>query len=382
MLKFLFFFCCLSWACWGQGTKVSDLSKAVRPYAGSGVIWYDLRYHRDSCLLCFRSVDSAWQVKAGVQLKDLRGRALGGKWHKVLNLEPRRTNCWTLGAVASLRFQLELKLDFGENRILSDVLFGEFQEFNSQTLLIFDQRGDLLLGNVLTFGESYRWQTGFAGGGNGVYVLSKAEGGLASALPPYELRPLGLSGVDWRVWGRGLLSEVCSDLGLGTYRLSLDSLGERAWVFHVLEADFPKQPKLIDLLGPLEYLCSAREFEGLRGGGRAGLDSFWLGRYGSGDLALSQFKRYYRRVRAANLWFTADKLGWQTDRGLIFILMGEPSRVHRHERGEHWVYLPRVGVNGRSVEWFFRRRGQAYDLVRDGIYAQIWQGVLGRWGGN
>jgi len=42
------------------------------------------------------------------------------------------------------------------------------------------------------------------------------------------------------------------------------------------------------------------------------------------------FEEYYGRVNYANEQFTHYREGWQSDRGMVFIILGPPNNIERH----------------------------------------------------
>jgi len=43
----------------------------------------------------------------------------------------------------------------------------------------------------------------------------------------------------------------------------------------------------------------------------------------------------------ANSFFTSYKPGWQTDRGMIYIIYGPPDYLYKSAKEERWIYSPR-----------------------------------------
>lgn len=83
------------------------------------------------------------------------------------------------------------------------------------------------------------------------------------------------------------------------------------------------------------------------------ITQFWQSR----SVGEANFKQqHYQRLAYANQHFGADKLGWRTDRGRIYILHGPPSSVDSHPAGD--------GGSAKSYEvWHYR--GQEMTFVDD-----------------
>lgn len=75
----------------------------------------------------------------------------------------------------------------------------------------------------------------------------------------------------------------------------------------------------------------------------------------------NRMEAYYKKVYEANNRFEEDQLGWQTDRGRIFIQYGEPARMEevtiRGDAYQRWLY-PKW-----SLSFLFEKRNQRYTLV-------------------
>jgi GWxTD domain-containing protein len=78
------------------------------------------------------------------------------------------------------------------------------------------------------------------------------------------------------------------------------------------------------------------------------IDAFWKQRDPTPGSPENEFKtEHYRRINHANHFFgrTTPKAGWKTDRGEIYIILGEPNDITRYE-GSTQVYNTEV--------WFYQ----------------------------
>ena len=114
---------------------------------------------------------------------------------------------------------------------------------------------------------------------------------------------------------------------------------------------YPKVTETAQLVPPLRYLTSNKEFKQLSTSAnqKMAVDSFWISSAGNEERALEILKQYYSRVEMANLLFTSFKEGWKTDRGMIYIIFGPPKTVYRRDDIETWVY----GEQGNRVSLTF-----------------------------
>ncbi|MCD6333287.1 MAG: GWxTD domain-containing protein, partial [Bacteroidales bacterium] len=91
---------------------------------------------------------------------------------------------------------------------------------------------------------------------------------------------------------------------------------------------------------------------------------------------------YYNRVLFANHYFTFDRAGWKSDRGMIYIIMGPPEEVIRDEMSEQWVYKS-LEANRKYIFKFTLRNNSlgSYDFIlnRNEDYRVIWQMAIDSW---
>jgi len=80
------------------------------------------------------------------------------------------------------------------------------------------------------------------------------------------------------------------------------------------------------------------------------VDDFWLGCGNSIERSRELTRVYYNRAYYANLFFSTDREGWKTDRGMMLILLGPPDKVNIKNTDEVWYYSS-------------RKRGKVYELV-------------------
>jgi GWxTD domain-containing protein len=147
---------------------------------------------------------------------------------------------------------------------------------------------------------------------------------------------------------------------------------------------FPKLVNARQMLGALRYITSAKEFEAIsqRPDTRSAVDSFWLATGGNADRAVNLIRDYYSRVQRANELFSSFTEGWQTDRGLIYIILGPPNVVYRSNLQEEWVYGE--AGNMHSLYFYFAKvvnpfTNADYVLMRDPIMKQAWYMAVERW---
>jgi GWxTD domain-containing protein len=111
---------------------------------------------------------------------------------------------------------------------------------------------------------------------------------------------------------------------------------------------FPVVKTPNDLIKPIEYLDSVEIEQYNDSTGKytkLAVDNFWLNKANNIDKSRELLKIFYNRVMFANKYFTSYKEGWQTDRGMIYIIYGMPDYLFKSGIEEKWIYnSPGIGV--------------------------------------
>lgn len=102
------------------------------------------------------------------------------------------------------------------------------------------------------------------------------------------------------------------------------------------------------------------------------IDEFWLRRDPTPGTAENEFRTTFRqRVAFADRVFATDGTrGATTDRGRVFVLLGEPSSVRRRPITRHdrvSVYLEDVMVNGNIEQWVYGRDQLPTRIAKDKV---------------
>lgn len=170
----------------------------------------------------------------------------------------------------------------------------------------------------------------------------------------------------------------------GFYFFSKDSAFKEGFTLFRFSPGFPEVMNARQMLIPLRFITSAKEFEKLSSSSnlRSAVDSFWIATAGNSERALMLIHDYYSRVQRANELFSSHMEGWQTDRGLIYIIYGTPNVVYRRNSQEEWIY----GETGnmRSLHFYFMKVENPFStsdfvLLRDPTIKQVWYMAVERW---
>lgn len=224
-----------------------------------------------------------------------------------------------------------------------------------------------------------------------------------SGINPSELAVIDTLYSEDRIVRRGALRRIAFDFPraqVGTYRaeIEIDDLqveGESPAIhldryFLIRRASFPRLENVSELIPPLVYLADAPEWEALQDSlgtpsARRQFDSFWGRRMTDRTQASNMVRRYFSRVEEANLRYSDFKEGWKTDRGMVFVMLGEPLFVERNLESEIWYYSY-SGDRGERTFVFHRVwRERAPDVVEEFLldrsfeFERFWRGQVERW---
>ncbi len=171
----------------------------------------------------------------------------------------------------------------------------------------------------------------------------------------------------------------------GIYHFGLNSENYRTGLtLFQYSKEFPEVNTPEELLSPLRFITSKKEFEKLSNyqNTKKAVDDFWLTTSPDPTKAKKLIKGYYNRVQNANYFFSSYKEGWKTDRGVIYIVFGPPSIVYRSMQGESWTYGEES--NYRSLTFNFTMinnpfTNNDFTLERTTVYKNPWYRAVDSW---
>jgi GWxTD domain-containing protein len=152
----------------------------------------------------------------------------------------------------------------------------------------------------------------------------------------------------------------------------------------VTDKRFPRLTRPEKLTRPLIYMSTNAEATDLATSKepKRTLDNYWLNiMQGNQTTAKRTIKAFYQRVEQANKLFTTYKEGWKTDKGMVFIIMGDPIKITRSKDKEVWTYSP---PQVSEINFTFTKRSNQfaddhYELQRYAEYQSIWFPTVERW---
>lgn len=170
----------------------------------------------------------------------------------------------------------------------------------------------------------------------------------------------------------------------GFYHLKTENLTKDGLTFFVYENSFPKIKNSEQMILATRYIMAKKEFDNClySADKKEAIDNFWVSLSGSNERAKNLIKKYYGRVQEANRLFSSYQEGWKTDRGMVYIVFGAPSRVTTHKNGETWTY-GEIG-NPNSIIFTFIKiinpfTDNDYYLERNEILKMPWYQAVDMW---
>jgi GWxTD domain-containing protein len=126
----------------------------------------------------------------------------------------------------------------------------------------------------------------------------------------------------------------------GMYQFRVDTNTQEGLTIVNFGNGFPKINTPEELIDPLMYLTTSPDYNQLlqEENKKLAVDNFWLGLTGSTGRARELIRIFYNRVYFANYYFSTNKPGWKTDRGMVYIVYGPPQNLQKSPTSETWMY--------------------------------------------
>jgi GWxTD domain-containing protein len=166
--------------------------------------------------------------------------------------------------------------------------------------------------------------------------------------------------------------------------LSIKENPDSGFAFVAFSNEYPEVKKKDDLHAPLRYLTTKQEFENISKARnpKEKVDLFWIECGGSKDRARSLISAYYERVQISNKFFSSYTEGWRTDRGMIYLVFGEPTRINSTPTQQTWIYGD--DSNGTALKFIFTKAtsiwsDNVYILRRDPMFRTHWERMVTSW---
>lgn len=154
--------------------------------------------------------------------------------------------------------------------------------------------------------------------------------------------------------------------------------------FYSFQENFPEVKNVENMIEPMRYITTKSEYQSLKEAEdkKLAMDNFWLDKAGNLERARTIIKEYFSRVEKANEYFTSHLEGWKTDRGLIYMIYGNPNVVYKNKDYETWIYGEENNV--MSMNFMFYKvnnpiTNNDFKLNRSSIYKTTWYRAVDSW---
>lgn len=171
----------------------------------------------------------------------------------------------------------------------------------------------------------------------------------------------------------------------GLYFAQADTTGNAGLGIRVTPPDYPSFSRVDHVANSLIYITTSEDIKKMLATDdqKAALDEFWLEMGGSEVNARRLIKAYYQRVAYANAHLSSHKLGWKTDKGMIYIVFGPPHEIINGEDYEIWRYFNQKPGNQRVDFEFIHKPGlfshNHYQLRRGNHLRGFWYNKVKEW---
>jgi GWxTD domain-containing protein len=170
----------------------------------------------------------------------------------------------------------------------------------------------------------------------------------------------------------------------GFYYFQTDTALRSGFTLYRHADDFPYFSKAESMIPVLRFITTRQEYDELSYGTNkeTALEDFWVRITGNSDRAKTVMSTYYGRAEQANKLFTCYTEGWRTDRGLIFLIFGQPNAVYRDPGTETWIYGEERSF--KSLTFTFVKADNPYtandyQLSRSELYKDEWYRGVDTW---
>lgn len=170
----------------------------------------------------------------------------------------------------------------------------------------------------------------------------------------------------------------------GFYHIRSDETSFEGLTLYSFNKTFPGVSSSEEMINCTRYLMNKAEFEDCKNASnqKEAIDKFWLSLGGSNERARELLKKYYGRVKEANKYYSSYMQGWKTDRGMMFIVLGQPNIVYRNAKTETWVYG--VETNPNTIRYTFVKTKNPfsdndYVLERSQFFKDSWYRAVEVW---
>lgn len=170
----------------------------------------------------------------------------------------------------------------------------------------------------------------------------------------------------------------------GIYLIHTDTSNTEGFLVTNFGRSYPriKDPEL--MIPPLQYITNIEEYNHLCNAPNAKLavDNFWLKLTSNTNQARELIRIFYTRQMYANYFFADYREGWQTDRGMIYMIYGPADIIRKTPNAETWIYGS-TDINASMTVKFTRKEnlntGNCFVMNRSDAFATPWKNAINSW---
>lgn len=169
----------------------------------------------------------------------------------------------------------------------------------------------------------------------------------------------------------------------GCYLITCDPEKKTGLSFSTTSVYYPNISHTNQLPWPMRYITTKAEYDDIikSNNSKVLIDNFWLECAGNKERAKDMIRIYYSRVEEANHFFSTYTEGWRTDRGMMHIVFGNPSKIIKQEDSETWIYGEegQVGTLAFGFKMDSPLSNNIYILNRDPMFKTQWERMVTTW---
>ena len=355
------------------------------------------KFNSDNILYSKPQNDSVFKAHLNIKYKvyewDNREVLVDSMTASIMDIGANNNNRILIGKVnlqvpSGKRYFLEVRLR-DNNRdltVLNYSMIDKLPNSNRQYFLIEDVEGQVIFGNVLLSNNKYSIQKSKLLDYPEMNIFKSNEI-LPLAAPPFVEDNGQFPNFDFRKTGTLNFDSGTSKFQpepSGIYHFFPEKMENQGFYLYHFRDGFPFISNAEQMIEPLRYISTNEEFTKLKNAAdkKKALDEYWLELAGNEDRAREAMAAFYGRIENSNKYFSSNKEGWKTDRGIIYIIYGVPTTIYKTPAFESWIYGEETNV--LSLHFKFKKMenpmsNNDFKLMRDIAMKPSWYRAVDSW---
>lgn len=270
--------------------------------------------------------------------------------------------------------------------VLNYAMIDKLPNSNRQYFLIKDTTGQVIFGNVLLSQNNFSIQKSELLDYQQMNIFESNEE-LPLAAPPFTEENQDIPEINFNKIGTLNFNSAEAKFRpklSGMYHFFPGEMRDQGFYLYNFRDNFPFITTAEQMIEPLRYISTNEEFTKLQAASnkKKAVDKYWLEVAGSEKRAREAMAAFYGRVEKSNIYFSTDKAGWKTDRGIIYIIYGVPTTIYKTATFESWIYGEESNV--LSLHFKFRKvenpmSNNDFKLMRDIAMKPSWYRAVDSW---